>query len=127
MLFLAQTVKFAGPLKRIAIRQLYFSNLLLQFLHGCSQIAATDAEFNRHVAPVIFPIEHECAFLKANISHLAERHACAIAAGDEEGTNCSWRLAQFRFETGGEIKTPVAFDDLRDRTASYGALHNRIN
>src|SRR5215469_5578644 len=127
MLLLAQTVKFAGPLKRIAIRQFYLSNLLLQLLHGCSQVAATDAEFDRHIAPVIFPIDHECAFLKTNISHLAKRYASAITAGDEQGPNCFWRLAKFRFEASSQIKTPVAFYNLRDGTASYGALDNGIN
>src|ERR1017187_7306192 len=118
----------AGPLQRVALRQLHFAiHLHHGLLDGAAQIAAADAVLNGDVTLVAFAVDHRRAVFNPHVSDLGERNAFSAGGGDPDVANVVHGLPELLLVPRHEVEALLTDQNLADRIATDRGLNCVLN
>ena len=99
----------------------------LQVGDGGLQIAATHGELDGDVASSGLAKDLEAAFADGDVGDLCQRNPVAVRCGHQDLANCLRCVAIALRIANGEVKAPLALDDLRDGSSADGCLHDGVD
>src|SRR6516164_10949368 len=127
-LFPAQAVIFASPLIVITLgRADRRRKFPLDLGYGSGKVPPAHAELDGNVAAPVFAVDHERSLAKANVGNLGERHLATIGRGQQNVPHLINIFAVLRLVAHNEIKTAVAFKDLRSGGSADCCLNGSVD
>jgi len=127
-LFGRELIVLTGPFKPIPFRERNrLSHLGLGLLHRALQVAVADAELDRNIPFVVFPINDECAGLSSDRRHLFQgnpRTVRRIHQNIADGLGIPSKLGK---KPNHQIEQALALVDLRHPLTAHRRLHHRID